>query len=154
MDLPGISGPELVKQINQHSNHIPLILLSHQPRTASTVKVMKLGAVSLIEIPFQENLLRDEIDEAITRSDAEFAERQQRRLVKSRLQQLNEKERVVIRLLMDGMANKVMAKRIGVSVRTVESRRHDVFQKMGVRSLAELVHEVVAAQCIDEIKEL
>ena len=153
MDLPGISGLDLVNQINQHSNQLPLILLSHQPSTASIVKAMKLGAVSLLEIPIQENLLFDSISEAILRSGTEFTDRQQRKLVKSRLQQLTEKERIVIHLLIDGLANKVVANRLGVSVRTIETRRHDIFQKMKVNSLIQLVSDSITIQCIKEFDE-
>ncbi|MGB7346498.1 MAG: LuxR C-terminal-related transcriptional regulator, partial [Pirellulaceae bacterium] len=57
--------------------------------------------------------------------------------------QLSEKESQVMELMIDGAANKKIAHHLNVSIRTVENRRHDVFEKMNAKSLAELVRMVV-----------
>jgi len=62
------------------------------------------------------------------------------------MKSLTDKERRVMEFVVEGMANKVIAKRLGVSIRTVESRRHTVFQKMEVTSLALLVRYVVESE--------
>ena len=52
-------------------------------------------------------------------------------------------------LIVEGLANKVIARKLDVSIRTVESRRHDVFEKMEADSLAELVRMALLSR--DEI---
>ncbi len=144
--LPGISGLKLLSQLKARLIAFPVIILSNYPNTELTVQVMKQGAVSLLELPFQEGSLREAIHEAVSRNDAQRVQYRKRQIVRSRIERLNEKEGTVMQLMVDGHANKVMAKRLGVSVRTVESRRHEVFKKMEVASVAELVRDVVGTQ--------
>jgi FixJ family two-component response regulator len=63
----------------------------------------------------------------------------------SRLNSLTPREREVLDLLVKGNANKVMASELGLSQRTVEIHRSHVMEKMGVRSLAQLVRMVLDA---------
>ncbi len=71
---------------------------------------------------------------------------QQSAEVRQRVAQLTAKECQVLDLMMEGRPNKVIAKRLGVSLRTVEVRRQRIFQKMNTRSVAELVRMILEAQ--------
>jgi two-component system response regulator FixJ len=66
--------------------------------------------------------------------------------IRSRFETLTAKEREVLLHVAAGEANKVIARRLDVSLRTVELHRQNVFQKMGADSLAELVRMVVAIE--------
>jgi FixJ family two-component response regulator len=143
--FPEMSGAELFRQ-DQHGCRLPIIFTSSAPDTPSVVEAMKRGAVTLLEHPLQENLLREAIREAMVLCESERSRRRDQQVFKQRYARLNDKERCVMELMVQGIANKVIAKKLGISVRTVESRRHDVFAKMEVQSLAALVRLVITAR--------
>jgi len=137
------TGLDLLRTIEAQSIYVPPIFVTSQADVKSAVDVMRSGAVTLLETPFDDDELRDAIDEAM-RLDAVLRHANLRRhSIRTRIKSLSDKERRVMEFVVEGMANKVIAKRLGVSIRTVESRRHAVFQKMEVSSLAQLVRAVV-----------
>ena len=62
------------------------------------------------------------------------------------MEQLNESQRTVLDMVVRGLPNKTIANRLDVSIRTVENRRHEIFQVMGANSVAELVRMVIEAE--------
>ncbi|QDT11486.1 response regulator transcription factor [Stieleria marina] len=142
--MVGMSGLELQDALRGRGNTIPLILITAHPRTSHTVRAIRRGAVSLLEKPYQDDDLWDAIREALQLCENLIDQQRQQRVLKRRLHALSEKETQVMRLMIDGAANKSIAHHLNVSVRTVENRRHDVFEKMKANSLAELVKMVVS----------
>jgi two-component system response regulator FixJ len=121
-------------------------MITAYPRTSLTVRAMKYGAITLLEKPYEDDDLWDAVRDALLQ-DEQQRERQNRlREIRRRLNSLSEKEAEVIDLMVEGIANKVIARRLDVSVRTVENRRHDIFEKMQAKSLAELVRMVIAVR--------
>lgn len=117
----------------------PVIALTSRPNTAAVVRAMRQGAVTVLDKPFQDEELAAAIEAAIAldaerrRHDEELAN------VRARFASLSEKERDVLRMIVAGRPNKAMANALGASLRTIENRRREVFSKLGVRSVAELV---------------
>jgi FixJ family two-component response regulator len=110
------------------------------------VEAMRLGAVSLLEKPCEENQLWESIRDALavdaeTRADFETSEQYRRRLAT-----LTPAEREVLDLVVEGVPNKVIAKRLGKSLRNVEGRRSEIFRKTQVDSVAQLVRLVMTAK--------
>ncbi len=142
----GMSGLELQEELIRRGVTLPVIVITAHPRTSLTVRAMRHGAVTLLEKPYEDNDLWDAIREAIVRDETQRAESVKRQDVLQKIESLNDKEKVVMDLIVEGLANKVIAKRLDVSIRTVESRRHDVFEKMEADSLADLVKMAVLAR--------
>ncbi len=142
----GMSGLELQEELINRGITLPVIVITAHPRTPLTVRAMRHGAVTLLEKPYEDNDLWDAIREAIARDQTQRADSLKRQEVLGKIESLNDKERTVMDLIVEGLANKVIAKRLDVSIRTVESRRHDVFEKMGADSLADLVKMAVLAR--------
>ena len=140
------TGFELLRAIEDQSIFLPSIFITSHADVKSAVEVMRGGAVTLLEIPFHDDELRDAIDFAIQRDALERNNNLRRHTIRGRINSLSDKERQVLDYVVEGMANKVIAKRLGVSIRTVESRRQAVFQKMQVNSLAALVRCVVESE--------
>ena len=140
------TGIDLLRAIEDQSIFLPSIFITADADVKSAVEVMRSGAVTLLEIPFYDDELRDAIDYAIQRDAVERNNNLRRHTIRGRIKNLTDKERQVLDYVVGGMANKVIAKRLGVSIRTVESRRQGVFQKMQVNSLAELVRCVVESE--------
>ena len=147
LELHAGDGFELLRAIEDQSISLPSIFITAHADVKSAVEVMRCGAVTLLEIPFHDDDLRDAVDFAIQRDAQERNNNLRRHTIRARINALTDKERQVLEYVVDGMANKVIAKRLGVSIRTVESRRQAVFQKMQVNSLAELVRCVVESEC-------
>ena len=104
---------------------------------------MRQGAITVLEKPFSPSDLVDSIEEARQISERQLAEQAEVEKVRSQLSTLTTKERDVLWMMIDGYANKVVAFRLGISLRTVERRRHEIFSKTGVNTevqLAELVN--------------
>jgi FixJ family two-component response regulator len=142
----GMSGVELQDALRQREIRLPVILITAYPRTSITVRAMKHGAITLLEKPYEDDDLWDAVRDGL-QLDEQQRDKQDRLLeIRKRLELLSDKEHEVIDMMVEGTANKVIAKRLDVSIRTVENRRHDIFEKMQAQSLAELVRMVVAVR--------
>jgi two-component system response regulator FixJ len=146
----GMSGLELQDALIEHGFTLPVIVITAHPRTSLTVRAMRRGAITLLEKPYEDNELWDAIREGIERDATQHTEETQRQDVLRKLNSLTGKERVVMDMIVEGLANKVIARKLDVSIRTVESRRHDVFEKMQADSLAELVRMAVSLRTDDK----
>ncbi len=146
LKLRETTGLELLRTIEDQSIFVPSIFVTSAADVKSAIEVMRFGAVTVLETPFHDDELRDAIDEALRRDALARNMNLRRHTIRTHLKTLSDKERIVMEFVVEGMANKVIAKRLGVSIRTVESRRHAVFQKMEVKSLAQLVRYVVESE--------
>lgn len=144
--MTGMSGLELQSEMTRLNPRMPLIFLTAHARTATTVQAMRAGAVIMIDKPYHDNDLWDAIRRAFEQDDANWAEYERRRAIQDRLSTLTPEEKLVADLMLLGRANKVMAVELGISMRTVEKRRHNVLSKMEADSVAELVAMVLSAR--------
>jgi two-component system, LuxR family, response regulator FixJ len=144
----GMSGLDLQDRLNELGVRLPVIVLTAYPRTRSTVRAMKAGAVTLLEKPYDEEELWDAIRRALAQEAAGRAEAQRRRDIQARAALLTPAERHVMDLMVQGKPNKVIAKQLDLSIRTVEGRRHEVFAKMKVQSVAELVRLAIEGELV------
>ena len=137
--MHGLSGVELQEELLRRGVAIPVIVLTGHAHTAAVVRAMRAGAVTVLDKPPNDDDLWQALRTALAR-DAEhrgkLAAHAERR---ARFDSLTDKERDVLRMIVAGRPNKAMANAIGASLRTVENRRREVFSKLGVRSVAELV---------------
>lgn len=139
----GMSGIELQEQLAERKFTLPVIVITAHANTQLTVRAMKQGAVTLLEKPCSDNDLWDAIREALER-DAEQRQTAARRdELRQKFAELSPQEREVLDQIVAGKMNKVIARELDVSVRTVENRRHNIFKKLGADSVAELVRLVV-----------
>ena len=141
----GMSGDELQAKLNEKQVSIPIILLTGYAKTALTVKVMQAGAVTLLDKPYREDELWDAIRRALTLDALRHNELARRQEIQASYDQLTPQEVEVLRGIVAGKANKQIAKQLDVSLRTIESRRHVIFEKFQVKSVAELVRVVLEA---------
>ena len=140
--MPGQSGLALFEQLLVLPWHavLPVIFLSGHADVGTAVDAVKRGAFDFCEKPFSDNLLVDRVEQALARSAQVIAQRARQRSVQQRLESLTEREHDVLRLVADGLANKLVADQLDISVRTVEVHRSRVFDKMDVKSAVELAN--------------
>ena len=143
--MPGMSGLELQDYLKQRGIEIPIVFVSGRGDVSTAVSALKGGAVDFIEKPFSYKDVLAVIRNAFER-DAELRQRHAHRAVLAdRLATLTEREHEVLRRVVDGKQNKVIASELDISVKTVEFHRAKVMEKMGVGSVAELVQLTLQA---------
>jgi FixJ family two-component response regulator len=136
--LPGMSGIALLRELVSRGSSLPMILLTGYGETGTAVQALKLGAFDFIEKPFDMSLL-DRVHKAVEYHERVFRLNQQRAEERKRLDELTNREREVMELVVEGRANKVIASDLGVSEKTVEVHRSRVMHKLNVQSVADLV---------------
>ena len=106
---------------------------------------MQQGAYTLLEKPCDEDALYNAVNKALADDRSRHEQQQREADIRRRLDSLTPKERAVFDHIVHGDANKIVARRLNLSVRTVETYRRRVFEKMQADSLAELVRMSVQA---------
>jgi len=137
--MPEMTGLELQEALNQRGIELPIIFITGHGDIPMAVEAMRRGALDFIRKPFAEDDLLDRIKEALARDAEAQVERTALEDLKQRYATLSPRELEVFARVADGQANKVVAIELGISERTVEIHRAQVMQKMGARSLAQLV---------------
>ena len=148
MRMPGMSGLALFEQLAEQGllPLLPVIFLTGHGDVPTAVATVKRGAFDFVEKPFSNNSLVDRIEAALAASAGALAARANVHGVHERLGELTEREREVMRLVVDGRPNKLIADELAISVRTVEVHRARVFDKMQVKSAVELANVLAALE--------
>lgn len=140
--MPGISGLALFDRLLGLglTARLPVIFLTGHGDVPTAVDAVKRGAFDFCEKPFSDNALVDRIEQALAASTAVLAASGQRQRLRALLDELTERERDVMHLVVEGLPNKLIADQLDISVRTVEVHRARVFDKMEVKSAVELAN--------------
>lgn len=139
--MGGVSGLALFERLAGRGliETMPVIFLTGHADVPTAVSAVKRGAFDFVEKPFSNNGLVDRVEAALAASAAALARREASQLRERSLAALSEREREVMQAVAAGLANKQIADRLHLSVRTVEVPRARVYEKLGVRSTAALV---------------
>ncbi|MCA9221944.1 MAG: response regulator [Pirellulaceae bacterium] len=141
--MQGLSGIDLQDRLRERGSSLAVIVISAYADVPTAVHAMQHGAATFLTKPVPPDTLWDAIESALQRDTEVYEHERQLTEIRQRIDSLTDAERQVMDMVVDGVANKVIAKRMEVSLRTVEARRHQVFAKMNVQSVAELVRCVM-----------
>ncbi|GEC96152.1 DNA-binding response regulator [Zoogloea ramigera] len=144
--MPGMSGLELHERLRAHYCTLPVIFITGHGDVPMAVAALKKGAVDFIEKPFNDAELLRIVNQCLANEQESRARRRQDAEVSRRLDQLTQREREVLDLIIVGKLNKQIADVLGISIKTVEVHRARVMEKMAAQSLAELVQNVMAIE--------
>jgi FixJ family two-component response regulator len=145
VSMPGIGGVELLQQLHDAGNWPAAIFLSGHADIRTCAQALRKGAVHFLTKPVDETALFQALDEAVRHDVARRREAQHQAVVATRLASLTPREREVLAHVMDGRLNKQIAGDLGTAEKTVKVHRARAMEKMGVRSVAELVKMVERA---------
>ena len=137
--MPGLSGLDLQKELKSKNCVIPIIFITGHGDIPMSVQAMKKGAVDFLPKPFDDNDLLDAVKEALLKDSQTRADLDDQKHILQRLDSLTTREHEILTYLITGMLNKQIAYELNISERTVKAHRKQVFDKMGVNSIAELV---------------
>ena len=137
--MPGMSGLELQHKLNELQAPQPLIIMTGHGDITMAVQAMKDGAFEFLQKPFRDQELLDCITQALEKDLANRKMLERKIANLDRVNSLTAREREVIDLVLEGKANKIIARELDISNRTVEIHRSHAMRKMGAKSVAELV---------------
>jgi RNA polymerase sigma factor (sigma-70 family) len=137
--LPGLSGLDFQAELAKTNNLIPIIFLTGYADVPMSVKAMKLGAVDFLTKPSRDQDFLDAVTVALQRDRTRREAARELADLRSLLQNLTPREREVMDLVAKGLMNKQIAGTLGVSEATVKFHRGRLMEKLGVRSVADLV---------------
>jgi RNA polymerase sigma factor (sigma-70 family) len=142
--MPGMSGLDLQQELNRRGTISPVIFITGHGDVAMAVEAMQHGAFDFLQKPFREHELLDRVQKALARDSAIREQLRGHDAMRARLETLTAREREVLDLVAKGASNKVIARELGISQRTVEIHRSRVMEKMNAESVAQLVHMTTA----------
>jgi FixJ family two-component response regulator len=137
--MPGMSGLELQERLKSAGALIPIIIITGHGDVSIAVRAMKAGAVEFLQKPFNDQLLLDTVQSALSTYGVIWEQEERRQEYNRNLSTLTKREKEVLNLLRTGKANKVIAAILKISVRTVEGHRATIMSKTGAKSLGELI---------------
>ena len=146
--MPGMSGLALFDRLHARGllQAMPVIFLTGHGDVPTAVSAVKRGAFDFVEKPFSDNALVDRVEQALAASRAFLESRRAQGDVSRAVAELTDREREVMRLVIEGLPNKLIADSLEISVRTVEVHRARVFDKMNVKSAVELANLLRGSQ--------
>ena len=147
----GMSGLELQAALSAMGSILPVVVLTAFASTPLTVQAIQQGAVTLLDKPYQDDDLWNAIRKALAQDARKRVEAAHRQAIRKRIAELTRSERAVLSYVVAGKPNKVIANRLDVSVRTVENRRSEIYTKLQVHSIVDLVKMVIEADLADSL---
>ena len=140
--MPGLSGLDLQAQLTQFGDSIPVIFITGHGDIPMAVWAMKKGAVEFLSKPFRDDDLLSAIRDALTQAQTSHQEESEIGDIRRRYALLTSREKEVVAYMEKGSLNKQAAAELGVSEVTVKVHRHNIMQKIGVKTLPDLVRMV------------
>jgi FixJ family two-component response regulator len=137
--LPGVSGLDFQAELAEADIRIPIIFMTGHGDIPMSVKAMKAGAIDFLTKPFRDQDILDAVIRALERDQKRRDSEKGVAELRIRFDSLTSREREVIALVLDGLMNKQIAAKLGVSEITVKVHRGHMMQKLKARSVIELV---------------
>jgi FixJ family two-component response regulator len=139
LQLPGLSGLDLQKQLAEVNLEIPIVFITGHGNVPASVQAMKAGALEFLTKPFAEEDLLRAIEQAIERDQRARQRHSEISDLRARYESLTPREQEVMEQVVSGLLNKQVAAELKITEFTVKVHRGQVMRKMHADSLADLV---------------
>lgn len=142
--MPGATGLDVLEALDGKGRFVPVVLTG-QGNVGLAVQAMKAGALDFLEKPYEADVLMQVIDNAFARLEENSHERARLSAAEAKIAKLSPRETDVLKGLIEGRSNKIIAYELDISPRTVEIYRANLMEKLEVRSLSEALRIAFAA---------
>jgi two-component system response regulator FixJ len=137
--MPGTSGLAVLDTLVAQGVDQPVIMLTGHGTVEMCRRAFKAGAAEFLEKPVDDEQLLEALQQAVHQHVRSRERAQADQAARERHAQLSEREREVLRFIVEGLTNKEIARTLALSPRTVETHRANLFAKLGCESLAQLI---------------
>lgn len=137
--LPGSGGLDLQAELTRAQIRTPIIFITAHGDIPMSVRAIKAGAIEFLTKPFREQDLLDAVRAALERDRMQRTQDQDLHDLQARFETLTDRERKVMTFVIAGLLNKQTAAQMGISEVTVKVHRHRLMNKLGAKSLPDLV---------------
>jgi FixJ family two-component response regulator len=139
VNMPDLTGIELQEQLVSHQIDLPIVFISAHGDIPMSVKAIKAGAADFLPKPVDQNQLIETVQNAIDQHVIEREDTAEITELRRRVDSLSKRESEVLLWVVQGLLNKQIARRLGITEYTVKVHRRHVMDKIEAESLAELV---------------
>lgn len=144
--MPDINGMELYSKLKQRDIRMPVIIVTGHADVAMAVRAMKAGAFDFIEKPYNDALMLERVQSAITEDRNKRLNLQHVSAIKACADQLTPREQEVMQYVLGSTQNKIIAIELGISIKTVELHRANLMAKMQAKTSTELMRMALIAE--------
>jgi two-component system response regulator FixJ len=143
--MPGMDGLQLQEHLTAQGVHLPVVVVTGHADIALAVRAMKAGARDFIEKPYTNERMIEAVTAALASGRLDLTRARRTSEARARVGRLSARELDVLRELVAGRPNKLIAHALNISPRTVEIHRANMMDKLAARSLSEAVRLFIAA---------
>lgn len=143
--LSEIAGPEVHEKLREAASPLAVVFVSEHGDVPSAVAAMQRGASDFLLKPVREQQLLDVVNRALRKSAADAVQGRARRAVLNQLARLTPREQEVLQQLVEGVHYDRVSSALGITKRTVEAHRRRIMEKMGARTLPQLLQQLARA---------
>lgn len=149
--MPDMGGLTVQEALRAKGLELPIIFVSGHADVPIVVRAFRAGAVDFIEKPYNEQLLLDSVQQALSSFEV-LDDKSILQAVLQHLDSLTPRERDVLLPLVQGYTNREMAEQLGISIKTVDLYRSRVMKHMQAQTLPDLVGMAIAAGLLDPLQ--
>jgi FixJ family two-component response regulator len=144
--MPQSSGLDLQGELKARSWDLPVVFITGHGTIPTAVAALRAGALDFIEKPIDEDVLFDSIQRALDWEERRHLETAASAELKRRAATLTPREQEILDLVAQAEPNKIIARRLGISFRTVEIHRSHIMEKLGARTSSEMIRVAMALE--------
>lgn len=141
--MPHISGLQLQERLNERESSAQLIFCSAHGDIPMSVQTIQRGAITFLEKPYEPQRMIDIVQQGLSAAAESFSRKANRRGILGKLAVLTDREREVLRLVVEGMPSQNIARKLGTSVKTVDVHRGHIKTKTRTESIPVLVRDIL-----------
>ena len=150
--MPGLTGLELQNRLNEFVHKIPVIFISAHADIEMVVKAMQNGALDFLPKPIKDESLLLAIEKAVRLDHMRREKENEKSQVNQNWSSLSPREQETALLIAEGLLNKQIADRLGITERTVQVHRANVFSKLGVRNAVQFAQKLMLIKSAQDDK--
>ncbi|MFJ8927798.1 MULTISPECIES: response regulator [unclassified Streptomyces] len=141
--MPGIGGFHVQELLNAQGAALPIVFVSAHGDIPMSVRALQAGAVDFLEKPYDPQRLLDILQNALREAGERYARRTEQRSLRQRITHLSPREREILRQVVEGVPSKVIARQLGISLKTVDAHRARIREKTDADTLGALIGDMM-----------
>lgn len=143
--MPDLDGLQVIESFGQHMAKLPVVVMTGHGDVEIAVKAMKLGAIDFLQKPFEESVMLEVLEREFSNLGEQVRGFEERAKAQQLIKRLTPRETEVLRGLIGGLSNKVLAFELDLSTRTIEMHRAHMMGRLGAKSLSDALSTAFAA---------